>query len=219
MQETGMTEELRDWAEGSHFNDADGTPRRWFHGTDIEDSFNIFAYFDEASLGFHFGSVSAANDRLAQIFRMTDEPGGNIIPVHCRGVRPLVLNDLYTWGQWDVASALGDCGILTDDEVEFVAASASAAMLFAAIEEAGYDCVLYTNVCESMETAEESLMVWRAALVKGEHSVSFERDDPRILSQLDPTDEDWQWHRSLEREIDSCREELRSMRSAAIIPA
>jgi hypothetical protein len=207
-----MSEELKAWAANSYFKGDDGMPMRWFHGTDVEVPFNIFAYCEEASLGFHFGTSSAANDRLAQIFRMTNEPEGSIIPVYCRAERPLMLNDLFTWDQWDVVSALRDCDLITDEEAEFIADSASAEMLYAAIEEAGYDCVLYTNVCESRNEGGESLMVWRAAQIKGMCSASFDLADPRILSQLPVSDEELRWYESREAEINRCRDELRALR-------
>jgi hypothetical protein len=208
-----MSKHLDAWAEGSYFaNDGTGSPVRWFHGTDIDDQFNVFARCDEASLGFHFGTADAANDRLKQIECLAD--GGSIIPVYCRATNPLVLEDLYTWSQWDVASALCDAGILTEDEAEFVADSASAEMIYAAIEEAGHDCVLYGNVCEARDAGEASLMVWRASLIKGVNSEIFDRDDPRILSQIPVTDEEMSWHAYLEREIDSSRVELRTFRAS-----
>lgn len=212
-----MSNQIEAWAEGSYFaDDGTGSPVRWFHGTDIDDQFNVFARCDEASLGFHFGTADAANDRLKQIECLAE--GGSIIPVYCRATSPLVLNDLYTWSQWDVASALCDAGILTDDEAEFVADSASAEMIYAAIEEAGYDCVLYGNLCEAKDSGQESLLIWRASLIKGVNSEIFDRDDPRILSQLPVSDEEMSWHSYLEREIDSSREELRAFRAAAPAP-
>ncbi len=212
-----MNTELDAWIEGSFFaDDGTGRPVRWFHGTDVESDFNVFARCDEASLGFHFGTADAANDRLAQIDCLSD--GGNIIPVYCRAANPLVLKDLFTWNQWDVASGLCEAGILTDDEAEFVADSASAEMIYAAIEEAGYDCVVYANMCEAKDAGQESLMVWRASLIKGVNSSVFETDDPCILSQLPASEDEMSWHLFREREIDRCREELRSLRSAADRP-
>lgn len=96
-----MRDTLKNWMEGSAFLDDDGRPVVFFHGTDAHDQFNVFTRFDEQSLGFHFGSAEAANDRLRQIFRMVpqDENEGLIVPVYCRAANPLRLEDLYTWGQ------------------------------------------------------------------------------------------------------------------------
>lgn len=211
-----MANDLKSWISGSFFRDASGSPKPWFHGTDITDPFNIFACCEESSLGFHFGTAAAANDRLAKISMDDGELAGNIIPVFCRASNPLILDDLYTWGQWSVASALRDCGILTDEEAEFVADSASAEMIYAALEEAGHDCVLYTNACESREDGEVSLMVWRAEMIKGIHSEVFEIDDPRILSQLPVLDHEGSWHASLASEIDRCRDNLRKYRQNCV---
>jgi hypothetical protein len=212
-----MSKQLDAWAEGSYFaDDGTGQPVRWFHGTDIDDHFNVFARCDEASLGFHFGTADAANDRLRQIECLAD--GGSIIPVYCRAANPLVLNDLFTWSQWDVASALCDAVILTEDEAEFVADSASAEMIYAAIEEAGYDCVLYGNVCEARASGQNSLMVWRASLIKGVNSSAFDRNEPRILSQLPASDDELSWHSHIETGIENCREELRAFRASSPVP-
>lgn len=214
-----MDDGLKSWAAGSYFSDPDGMLQRWFHGTDAEEQFNIFAHCDDASLGFHFGSAAAANDRLSQISVDDEGFAGSIIPVFCRATNPLVIADLYTWGQWSVASALRDSGILTEDEAEFVTDSASAEMIYAAVEEAGYDCILYTNACESRDSGEMSLMIWRAALVKGVHSLEFDREDPRILSQHSASDDERSWFEHREAEIDRCREELRALRCSHQAPA
>lgn len=204
---------LKEWIEGSHFVSADGVPVILYHGTDVEEPFNIFAYCDETSLGFHFGSVDAAHDRLRQISSEPGDQNRNIIPVYCRATSPLVLNDLYTWGQLDVTSALVDQGIITEEEAEFVLGSASAEMLYAVIEAAGYDCVVYTNICEDGSSHSESLMIWRASLVKGVHSTAFDTNDPRILSQTAASEQERSWYDIREQEIKECRNALLSLRA------
>jgi hypothetical protein len=208
-----MTRELEFWAKGSAFVDEQGKLERWYHGTDYEDGFNIFARYEDSSIGFHFGTAEAANDRLNQIDCLEDN--GNILAVYCRAQRPLVLDDMYTWDQWDVAQALRMVGVLTEDEAELVADSINAEMIYASIEEAGYDSVLYRNECENKQGQQLSLMVWRANLIKGINSASFDKDDPRILSQLPVGESELAWYTSNERSIDACREELRAYRNAA----
>lgn len=207
------------WAKGSALVDADGYMRRWYHGTDVTEPFNIFAYYEECSLGFHFGSARAANDRISKITWEPGEVTGTVIPVYCRAMSPLVMDDQIIWDQWSVASSLGALGLLSEDEVEFVADSASAEMLYAVLEEAGFDCVLYTNVCEAREENDVSLMVWRAELVKGVNSAIFDREDPRILSQIAVAERDELMHRSNLEAIEACRSELRAFRDARNIPS
>lgn len=214
-----MREGFQKWIEGSHFVNDDGVPSVFFHGTDVENPFNIFAYCDEASLGFHFGTAAAASDRLVQTACSGDEVCGLIIPVHCRAQRPLVLDDLFTWSQWETVGALVDAGVITEDETDYVVESMSGEMIYAAVEEAGYDCVLYTNTCEAKDDGEHSLMIWRASLVKGIHSATFDPSDPRIMSQLAVSDDEAIWYEEREREIDACRSQLRSLRAGALVPA
>lgn len=182
--EATRTAALRAWIEGSAFA-ADGSPRLWYHGTDCEEAFNVFARYDESSVGFHFGAAEAANARLDAIFRMEDPAarGGALIPVICRARSPLRLPDLYTWEQDAVAGALLAAGIVDEREAEDIVDSCDEHMLFAAIERGGHDCVVYTNLCEHEAGAVDSLMLWRAELVKSPFAAGFDPDDPRILPQ------------------------------------
>jgi hypothetical protein len=205
-----MRDRLAKWIEGGAFVEEDGRPATFFHGTDVHEPFNIFTRFEDQSLGFHFGSVEAANDRLAQIFRMAppDENEGIVIPVHCRAQNPLRMDDLYTWGQRAVVSALVDAGVASEDEAEFLEESASAEMLFAVIEEAGYDCIVYRNLCEAGISAHDSILVWRAELLKSPYSLDFSLDDPRLLSQNETAESDLSDWECVSDFIDKCRREL-----------
>lgn len=207
---------LERWIEGGAFVGEDGTPMTFFHGTDITEPFNVFTRFEDQSLGFHFGSSEAANDRLRQIFRMApDENDGVVIPVFCRAVRPLRLDDQYTWGQSAVISALVDAGVASEDDADFLYEGGSAEMLFAAMEEAGFDCIVYRNLCEAEADAHDSILVWRSELLKSPYSLEFERNDPRLLSQNETAEADlYEWE-CIAETIDACREQLREFRSTA----
>lgn len=187
--------QMRSWAEGGAFVDG-SLPRLWFHGTNVTDPFNVFTRWEEFSLGFHFGSPEAAFARAQNIYDeiLGEEFDGVIVPVYCRAANPLRLPDLYTWEQDRIADALAEAGILDEDEACFVADSASAEMAFAVLEEAGYDSVVYGNLCEHKETVTDSIFVWRAELLKSPYAASFAPGDPRLLPQ-NPTAErdieDW----------------------------
>lgn len=212
-----MAGTFEDWIEGSAFVGEDGRPTMFFHGTDIHDPFNIFTRFEDHSLGFHFGSMEAANDRISQIFRMAppDENEGLIIPVYCRARNPLRLEDQYTWEQDAVVAALAEAGVLSEEEEEFVADSASAEMIFAAVEAAGYDCIVYRNRCEAENEAHDSILVWRAELLKSPYSLSFDMNDPRLLPQNETSEFDtYEWE-CREEAIVNCKEDLRMFRQAS----
>lgn len=211
-----MRDALAKWIEGGAFVEDDGRPTMFFHGTDVHDPFNVFTRFEDQSLGFHFGSVEAANDRLDQIFRMAppDENEGIVIPVHCRARNPLRMDDLYTWGQGSVVRALVEAGVAGEDEEEFLEDSACAEMLFAALEEAGYDCIVYRNLCEAETNAHDSILVWRAELLKSPYSQDFALDDPRLLSQNETAESDLSDWGYVADCIERCRVELQGFRRA-----
>lgn len=202
-----------DWIAGAAFNDRRGVPQIWHHGTDA-DEFNVFTRWDDASIGFHFGTLEAAKHRTDIIYRMSETNGGTIIPVLCRAQRPLRLRDQFMWEQDDVARALLNAGVLkSQDEVDFVIDDASEAMIFAAIEAAGYDCVVYKNECETDGKSSDSLMVWRAELLKHPEASRFDLDDPRLLPQKMAAEKDikrWKW---LAREIKAADEALTDFQS------
>jgi len=205
------------WLEGSAFADG-GVPAVLYHGTDIHDPFNVFTRWEgESSIGFHFGTREVANARIDEIFRMAapDEREGIIIPVICRARNPLRLPDLMLWGQWECARALLEAGVLrSEEEMDHVADSCSEDAIFAAIEEAGYDCVVYGNECEHKAEVTDSVIVWRSELLKSPWAASFDPADPRLLPQAptDPADmDDWE-RRALS--ISAAREELRDLRAA-----
>jgi hypothetical protein len=209
-----MRQEVGEWMGDGVFVGDDGRAAIFFHGTDVAEPFNVFARSEDHSLGFHFGSMEAANDRLDQIYRMApaDENEGLVIPVYCRASNPLRLADQYTWEQVPVVCALVAAGIVSDDEADFIIDTASAEMIFAVIEEAGFDCIVYRNQCEAVSAGHDSLLVWRAELLKSPYSLRFDRNDPSLLSQNETNPDDiaqWEW---LADSIETCKGELRAFR-------
>jgi len=209
---------MRRWLKGSAFADG-GQPTVLYHGTDIHDEFNIFTYWGEGSIGFHFGTREVANARLEGILRHSDpdDPSGIVIPVICRARNPLRLPDLMLWDQDDIAWELHRAGVLgSEEEVEHVIESISEAMVFAAIEEAGYDCVVYGNACEHKDEVTDSVMLWRAELMKSPFASSFDPSDPRLLPQREASPHDYRSWERLSREIQEARQELLALRDAAV---
>mgnify|MGYP001428722723 CR=1 FL=1 len=203
-----------EWADGSAFNEG-GMPRLWMHGTNVTEPFNVFTRWEDFSVGFHFGGPEAANDRAQNIHDeiLGEDFDGVIIPVFCRATNPLRIPDLYTWEQHRVASALIDAGVIDEGEAEFLEESASAEMIFAILEEAGYDSLVYGNLCEHKEEVTDSICVWRAELLKSPFASSFDRDDPRLMPQL-PTDErDMEMWRAMSGSIEAEKEALREFRA------
>lgn len=210
-------EGLSGWLDGAAFVDERGAPVVWYHGTDWLEPFNVFSRWDEASIGFHFGTREVANYRVADMFRMgpPGEAEATVIPVICRARNPLRLPDLYCWGQQEIASALFEAGVLrSEEEWDHVVDSCSEEAIFAALEEAGYDAVVYGNECEHKEEVTDSILVWRAELLRSPFARSFDPDDPRLLpDHPTPADEgDLAMWRDLGLRIDEARAELRGMR-------
>lgn len=203
-------QQIIEWSKQGAFNGDDNLPLLWFHGTDVHDPFNIFAECGETSIGFHFGDVSAANYRINDIYRMgpPEENEGLIIPVMCRAESPLRLPDLYTWGFREIIGSMLDLGIISETDADFIEETSSDETLFAAIEMAGYDCIVYSNVCENKADPKDSLIVWRAELLKSPFASSFDRADPRLLPQNETSERDYEMWRRLARTIESEKAEL-----------
>ena len=203
--------------DGSAFV-VDNEPRVWLHGTDFAD-FNIFCRNEEFSMGSHFGGVEAANARLRDIFGDDlVEADASIIPVICRAKNPLRLNDHYTWAFRNVVSELTDLGVVSDDEADLMVDLGDHG-LFAAMELAGYDCVVYLNRCEHKEEATDSLMVWRANLIKSPFASSFDLDDPRLMPQRDTDPADLRAHEYIVDGIEAAKQSIVAYREKPALSA
>lgn len=191
-----MRSSAADWISGSAFVDENGRPVVFYHGTDIDLPFNVFCQCGEGSIGFHFGSADTADTRLRQIREgeADYDDGMSIIPVICRSTNPLRLNDLLCWGTREVIDALVDADVMTASEAETLLNDDDCDLetIYAYIEEAGYDAVVYCNWTEG--GTGDSLIAWRPEMLKSPFSYDFAANDPRLLSQL-PTDP---------RDLDAC---------------
>jgi len=171
-----------DWFGDGVFKDRCGRPSVFYHGTDSGTQFNVFSRTEESSIGFHFGDLAAAQARVDLIDMGERETGwGAIIPVYCNGARPLRLMDHHTWSLRNVCNELAELGIIDDDGYDLIEEACDEHAIFAAIELAGYDCVVYRNETENRKTPADSVIVWRAEMVKGVYAPYFRRGDPAII--------------------------------------
>lgn len=185
----------------------DAEVRLWHHATDVDEPFSIFARQDEGSIGFHFGTHAAACERHRIMFRMGDpaerHQDGYMLSVLVRCQRPLRVPDKYSWDMDEVASELVHRGLLEGDEEDEILESCDIHSLFAAIERAGHDAILYPNETEGCNDGrQDSILVWRAAQIRSVHASHFVSGDPRLCPSLSSTPEEWQWWTENERGID-----------------
>jgi hypothetical protein len=143
-------------------------PIVWLHGLYPDVTFNIFAEWGEASLGFHAGGVIAATKRIEQIngdLPDDEKMSGTLMPVLVRAEKPLRMSDHHTWSLRSMADELVEPGVIEDDEYDTIVDSCDCTHVFAAIERAGHDAVLYANITEGAREDgrdEDGLCVWRA---------------------------------------------------------
>jgi hypothetical protein len=210
--------DLSDWLDGSAFA-RHGAPTVWYHGTDVADDFNIFTTWGESSIGFHFGSAPTASARLSTTRLpedLDDLDACRIIPVYCRAQRPLRLKDHHCWRIDRVAAELADLGLVSAEIEDHIAVGCDEFAVFAAIEAAGFDSVIYANETESEGRLDDSLLIWRPELVKSIFASIFNPADPRILPERPERSRDlqrWQTNRDL------LNEAARRLTEIAPVPA
>jgi len=196
--------DFREWFEGSAFVDDNGQPIIWCHGTEAE-PFNIFAMVEDGSMGFHFGSRGAALERLDGTDAGED---ARVVEVFCRARKPLRLRDHFTWTMCSVVGELEDLGVLKGDEGDAIYEACDDAMLFAVLERAGYDCIIYEN---ETERHGDSLLIWRPELIKAVDAGGFDREDPRIWPQRETDEGDWILHRNRVADLERAHQELEAL--------
>lgn len=212
MAGTGFAE----WLSGSAFTDSVGRPLMLFHGTDSDLDFNVFCRAEESSIGYHFGDRSAAHARInGSLLASPGECRGAVIPVYCNARRPLRLVDHHTWVLRDICSELFDLDVINDDQWDFIEESCSENALFAALEVAGYDSVVYRNETEYAGVPRDSLMIWRAELVKSPYAGRFDRSDPRLSPNAPTTERDLELWRTVREELNFLSDKLSSMATSS----
>jgi hypothetical protein len=197
-----------EWIEGSAFVNPDGSPLVFYHGTDTGSYFNIFARTEDSSIGFHFGDLDAAHCRVANITSGDAWNYGAIIPVVCNASKPLRLTDHFVWDVADILVELHDLGVVDDIQHDLILDSCSEYAVFAAIELAGYDCVIYSNETEHGGRPTDSLLIWRAEQVKGVYASRFDRGCPGLVPGIEHDPDDLECWTSVREELDHFKELL-----------
>lgn len=181
--------------------------RLWHHATDTESPFTIFCRQDEASIGFHFGSHPAARERHAIMHRMEDptiRPTlGFMVSTLVRLRSPLRMRDKFCWDLDQVTSELVAQDVIDGATEETILDAADTQALFAAIELAGHDGILYANETEGVHDGRsDSVLVWRASSIRSVHCACFDLDDPRLCPTMARSDDDVLWWRRNEDDIE-----------------
>jgi hypothetical protein len=177
----------------------------FFHITDIDEPFNVFCKSDSCSIGSHFGTLYAAEDRRQIIYRMVapEEREGFLIPVVISAKNPLAIPDCQDWHFDRICETLVEGGDIDQDEADWVLDQDDAeAALYALLEAKGYDALVYSNEHEGVNflpgriaafpegEANFSILVWRPEQVKSPFSARFNPDDPRLMSQTEMSREE-----------------------------
>lgn len=205
-----MSNGLKRWMEGSAFRQGD-VPQTFFHGTDADD-FSIFTRWEEFSIGFHFGSQQSAQNRIDQM----ECENGRTIEVYCRAKSPLRMTDHHTWSLKNILGEMESLGIVDEETAELIYDKEDDSWLFAALEIAGYDCVVYENATEK---GGDSIFLWDAALVKSTRSTHFNLTDPRFDPSLKASKSDLYMYHQLRREIEEARADLLMAMQDKVMPA
>ncbi len=187
------------WFDGSAVVDAAGQPLTLYHGTQKD-----FSEFKIGDVGFHFGSLAAANKRLDDI-RSNHLPSSfeQVMAVFLSIKKPLRLSDAGDWNNSDaVATIVGDA--LVDDEELSRAYEVALAALesevgnfdqenglkrFASIfERMGYDGIVYDNVAEG---GGDSFIAFRPEQIKSAvtNRGTFDASNPDIRFDAAPSRE------------------------------
>lgn len=104
------------WFGASQAVDASGDPMVLYHGT-----FGDFETFSKTSdIGFHFGTATAANDRLKQEKKKHKnwDKVCSVLPVYLSIQNPAVVCDLCTWSAPIVAKELLAKGYIRPDQAD-----------------------------------------------------------------------------------------------------
>lgn len=181
--------EFKRWFQDSKVVDSAGRPLVLYHGTDAD-----FTCFETGDVGFHFGTLSAAHNRLDHT--RDDRSRGaqerltgaeHLMPVYLSIKNPLRMPDAGDWDNPDIVANYVSDLIIEDDEFErayIAAADAIGGDDFRAIfEHMGYDGIVYANVAEG---GGDSFIAFRAGQVKSAigNSGLYDRANPDITDRI-----------------------------------
>lgn len=161
---------FKSWFKDSKVVDRDGAPQIWYHATLA--SFDEFAVGD---VGFHFGSIEQAAQRMGKILEFQEyecgqrEGGENIIPVYLSIQNPLFMDDVGDWDNPEIVSAFVTDMIAQSQTFaaayDLAISELSPEPTFTEIfEKMGYDGIVYENIAEGR--GHDSWIAFRADQVK-----------------------------------------------------
>lgn len=149
-----LSEELQNKLSDTCMKNEDGTILSLFHWTDA-----IFDVFEKGDIGFHFGTLDAANAR-----RINKEKDGKAVnniykEVYLNIKNPAFIDgDPMTWSAFSTGYKLNQIGIISDDDIDFLKTldgfykgnydSEASSALREIVQQKGYDGIVYTNLCE-----------------------------------------------------------------------
>jgi hypothetical protein len=177
------TPEFKAWHEGSKVKGV------VYHATG--NSFDAFdTSTDRSDLGAHFGTEEQAN-KVAGGMRLDNREGTNVMPVWLAIKNPLRLKDVGTFHADGIAIQLEKKGLIPRGEGKRITKEIDAnwrmrktydPMMRKAIEDAGYDGVVYAN---TQEGAGDSYIAFNPEQIKSAtgNDGTFDANDPSILSQ------------------------------------
>ena len=149
------------WFDGSTVVDAKGQPMVVYHGTYKQ----FDAFSSSGDLGFHAGTILAANERIHQERRKAKnrDAAPSILPLYMRLKNPLDIADQITWQPYSVANALKEMGVLNACEASPFAGmdfkkncpekEAALKSLANMLKAQGFDGLRYINLVEGTRRA------------------------------------------------------------------
>lgn len=155
------TAEFRRWFEGSVVVDENGDPRVYYHGTtsrsgwDGTQDFREFATDADLEMGSHFGVVEQAEDFVAN-----GVDGSRIFPVYLSISNPLRLQDTGSWSPNVVLDQITKLGVISRDASDAIRRQSGDYLsrnVRRAIEDAGYDGIVYLNRGEGLLEAVDAI--------------------------------------------------------------
>jgi hypothetical protein len=166
---------LMAWHSDAHplMKNEDGSPKTFYHGTSRD-----FDQFKRSGMGFHFGTMGQANDRIEhKKLDGKDMTGENVMPVHLNIKNPLRMDDLGSWHADEVQSHLMKIGVMTMDEAN---AHDTHPKLIKFLQKKGHDGIVYRNEYEREGNAEmrRSQLAYRDSLFQ--KKPSWHNDEPEM---------------------------------------
>lgn len=110
-----LNENFWKWFENSKITDEIGKPIICYHSTNKD-----FDKFENKELGYHFGTIISAHNRLKFKFKDQQLINESIIPVYLKIENPIYMDDIGIWNDVDeIVSELINVNVI-DNNTEFI---------------------------------------------------------------------------------------------------